>query len=107
MPPPLLLEVSSMGKVTDLTQMQSCMERTSDCLSDVASKASAAIIQMGNVLSTPMTGATSSDPGQSGMVPAPAAGDNDKVLHGDGAWASNLVVGATAPSYSCIWIKPV
>lgn len=33
-----------------------------------------------------MTGATASTPGTHGLVPAPAAGDQDKVLHGDGTW---------------------
>lgn len=33
-----------------------------------------------------MTGATASSGGLKGMVPAPAAGDQDKVLHGDGTW---------------------
>lgn len=33
-----------------------------------------------------MVGATSSAPGVGGTVPAPAAGDQDKVLHGDGTW---------------------
>ena len=32
------------------------------------------------------TGATSGAAGTSGLVPAPAAGDQDKVLKGDGAW---------------------
>jgi microcystin-dependent protein len=34
------------------------------------------------------TGATSSTAGASGMVPAPAAGDNTKFLKGDGTWAT-------------------
>lgn len=33
-----------------------------------------------------MTGATSGSAGTSGLVPAPAAGDQDKVLKGDGTW---------------------
>lgn len=33
-----------------------------------------------------MIGATSSTPGVGGIVPAPAAGDQDKVLKGDGTW---------------------
>lgn len=33
-----------------------------------------------------MTGATSSVAGASGSVPAPAAGDQDKFLGGDGEW---------------------
>lgn len=33
-----------------------------------------------------MTGATSSTAGSSGLVPAPAAGDNAKFLRGDGTW---------------------
>lgn len=32
-------------------------------------------------------GATISDPGAMGLVPAPAAGDNSKFLRGDGSWA--------------------
>lgn len=32
------------------------------------------------------TGATSSVAGSNGLVPAPAAGDQEKVLHGDGTW---------------------
>lgn len=33
-----------------------------------------------------MTGATASSPGTSGLVPAPQAGDQNKVLCGDGTW---------------------
>lgn len=33
-----------------------------------------------------MQGATSEAPGEAGLVPAPKAGDQDKVLHGDGTW---------------------
>lgn len=33
-----------------------------------------------------MTGATSQQAGTAGLVPAPAAGDEGKVLHGDGTW---------------------
>lgn len=35
-----------------------------------------------------MTGATSSADGASGLVPAPRAGDEDKVLKGDGTWGT-------------------
>lgn len=35
-----------------------------------------------------MTGATAAAAGKSGMVPAPAAGQQDMVLHGDGTWRS-------------------
>lgn len=35
-----------------------------------------------------MIGATSSNPGVGGTVPAPAAGDNGKVLLGDGTWGA-------------------
>ncbi len=38
------------------------------------------------VLPVAMTGATSSVAGTSGLVPAPAAGDDEKVLMGDGTW---------------------
>jgi hypothetical protein len=33
-----------------------------------------------------MVGATASTAGTAGLVPAPAAGDEDKVLKGDGTW---------------------
>ena len=36
-----------------------------------------------------MTGATASTAGTHGLVPAPAAGDQDKVLKGDGTWDDN------------------
>ena len=35
-----------------------------------------------------MTGATSSAAGSNGLVPAPASGDQDKFLKGDGTWAT-------------------
>lgn len=35
---------------------------------------------------TPFTGASSSDNGEKGIVPRPMAGDEDKVLCGDGTW---------------------
>lgn len=37
-----------------------------------------------------MTGATSSSAGAAGIVPAPASGDQDKVLKGDGTWGDAL-----------------
>ena len=36
-----------------------------------------------------MTGASSGSAGAKGLVPAPAAGDQDKVLHGDGTWKAD------------------
>lgn len=36
-----------------------------------------------------MTGATAGTAGTHGLVPAPAAGDQDKTLHGDGSWRVN------------------
>lgn len=36
----------------------------------------------------PMTGASSSTAGATGLVPAPSAGDQDKCLMGDGTWAT-------------------
>lgn len=43
-----------------------------------------------------MTGATASTDGTSGLVPAPSAGDQDKVLHGDGTWD----IAYTPPTYT-------
>lgn len=49
-----------------------------------------------------MTGATASTPGAHGLVPAPSAGDQDKVLMGDGTWKApsggSDMTGATAGS---------
>ena len=44
-----------------------------------------------------MTGATSSSPGTSGTVPTPQAGDENKVLKGDGTWGgvTGLIFGST------------
>ena len=36
------------------------------------------------------TGATSGTAGANGLVPAPSAGDNGKVLQGDGTWTNRL-----------------
>ena len=38
-----------------------------------------------------MTGATATVAGAAGLVPAPAIGDQDDVLHGDGTWRASLV----------------
>lgn len=43
-----------------------------------------------------MTGATASDAGVSGLVPAPAAGDDTKFLSGDGTWKTASGVGYSA-----------
>lgn len=56
----------------------------------------------------PMTGATSTTPGTSGMTPRPLAGDHLKFLRGDGTWAfpdaktslTDLGITATAPELS-------
>lgn len=47
------------------------------------------------VIPQEMTGATASTDGESGLVPAPAAGDEEKLLTGDGNWTAfeNDVVG--------------
>lgn len=39
-----------------------------------------------------MTGATSSTAGAHGLVPAPSAGDQDKVLKGDGTWTNQNMI---------------
>lgn len=40
-----------------------------------------------DAINNPMTGATSSQNGVSGLVPAPSAGNQDKFLKGDGTWS--------------------
>lgn len=53
-----------------------------------------------------MTGATSSTAGAHGLVPAPAAGDQDKVLKGDGTWgdaAATAIVAYINGAYGGSW----
>ena len=45
-----------------------------------------------------MTGATGSSAGAHGLVPAPAAGDNTKVLQGDGSWVAQNKTGSSDSS---------
>ena len=47
-----------------------------------------------------MTGATAILPGAKGLVPAPAAGDQDKVLAGDGTWKTMAVANMTGATNS-------
>lgn len=42
--------------------------------------------------SVDMKGATATEDGEAGLVPAPVAGDENKMLHGDGSWKNNLIV---------------
>lgn len=44
--------------------------------------------QIKSVISTDFVGATSSDDGAAGRVPAPESGDENKYLRGDGTWSS-------------------
>ena len=53
-----------------------------------------------------MTGATGSTAGAHGLVPAPAAGDQDKVLKGDGTWgdaAATAIVAYINGAYGGSW----
>lgn len=47
-----------------------------------------AINEVKNATPDDMTGATALNPGTHGLVPAPQAGDEDKVLKGDGTWGT-------------------
>ena len=51
-----------------------------------------------------MTGATSGTAGAAGVVPAPAAGDQDSVLRGDGTWGSAPVAYSTTEQAIGTWI---
>lgn len=53
-----------------------------------ANQSSAATVSLTDTTYSAMTGATSSTAGASGLVPAPAAGDEAKVLSGAGTWVS-------------------
>lgn len=51
-----------------------------------ATDAAESAAEAARVAATDMTGATAQAAGAHGLVPAPAAGDNDKFLGGDGTW---------------------
>lgn len=53
-----------------------------------ATNAAASAAEAARVAATDMTGATASAAGTHGLVPAPAAGDENKFLTGSGAWAN-------------------
>lgn len=59
----------------------------------------------GNVTIPAFTGATASEAGAQGVVPAPAQGDQNKFLCGDGTWkaAAAAVITATYPVGSLYW----
>lgn len=57
-----------------------------DDLATVATSGSYTDLSNTPTLPTDFTGATSSSAGTNGLVPAPAAGDQSKVLMGDGTW---------------------
>lgn len=79
-------------KTSDLTNDGSDGTSTyveADDLATVATSGSYTDLSNTPTLPTDFTGATSSTAGTNGLVPAPAAGDQGKVLMGDGSW-SNL-----------------
>lgn len=57
-----------------------------------------------------MTGASAGDAGASGLVPAPAAGDQGKFLKGDGTWGNvpnpQVMTGATASAAGAAGLVP-
>ena len=63
-----------------------------------------------NTTHNTMSGADASTAGRKGLVPAPAAGDQEKFLRGDGTWSypvlAEIVVSQTAPANpNAIWFK--
>ena len=61
------------------------------------------------VIPSVMTGATSSAAGASGLVPAPASGDDTKYLKGDGSWGEIVAdpfTGATSSTAGTIGMVP-
>jgi len=78
-------------KTSDLTNDGSDGTSTyveADDLATVATSGSYTDLSNTPTLPTDFTGATSSTAGTNGLVPAPAAGDEGKVLMGSGSWAS-------------------
>lgn len=64
-----------------------------------ANQSSAATVSLTDTTYSVMTGATSSTTGASGLVPAPAAGDETKVLSGAGTWVNQSGGGSSSVTY--------
>lgn len=76
---------------------------------DVQSDGTSVITNNIAIINT-MTGATASAAGTKGLVPAPASGDNEKYLRGDGTWqevqgGGGGVVANSMPDYTNIEVK--
>lgn len=78
-----------------------------DDLATVATSGSYTDLSNTPTLPTDFTGATSSTAGTNGLVPAPAAGDQGKVLMGDGSWSDLPLPELVEMSYgeSNAWAK--
>lgn len=78
-----------------------------DDLATVATTGSYTDLSNTPTLPTDFTGATSSAAGTNGLVPAPAAGDQGKVLMGDGSWSDLPLPELVEMSYgeSNAWAK--
>ena len=72
-----------------------------------ANQSTDATIALTDTTYSPFSGATSSTAGAAGLAPAPAAGDQDKYLKGDGTWAAVSSGGLVEMSYgeSNAWAK--
>lgn len=69
------------------SQMETCICLLEHISDDFAANFAAGKWQTVGESAKVMAGATSSTNGASGLVPAPSAGDDDKVLFGNGTWA--------------------
>lgn len=116
-------ETYSQGEVNSLINAITVPTKTSDLTNDGADGTStyveaddlATVATTGDyddltnkpTLPTDFTGATSSAAGTNGLVPAPAAGDQGKVLMGDGSWSDLPLPELVEMSYgeSNAWAK--
>ena len=67
--------------------MNNQLERIADYIDDGKAGGGTLTVNLSGV--GDMTGATAGQAGTHGLVPAPAAGDQDKTLHGDGTWRAD------------------
>lgn len=96
-----LATVATTGDYDDLLNKPTLGTMAAESASDYTPTASLAAVatsgQYSDLTGTPgvMTGASAGDAGTSGLVPAPAAGDQGKFLQGDGTWAN--------PTAATVW----
>ena len=95
--------MSELDNVTKLKHINSLADQTARAINELLINGLSGVGGTADVF----TGATSLAGGASGLVPAPAAGDNEKFLRGDGTWAvPTFTIGTTSSTLEgAMWLE--